>query len=193
MADLSGRAADSLSQLGRQVIFEVFVKRHAAQCSTKLNLLQQHKANRAEHLSLLTSAVMATRTETRQKLRRENLVQIKKERFKKNIEMADKLGDGFSPSYLSQLLSGHRGIGDDVADKIEERLGLESGYLDTPNATSEWNNVLWLWNHQDAEIRVMFSLLAGAMYRKKSLQIRNETDGVGEKVTEGQEEIGRTQ
>lgn len=44
--------------------------------------------------------------------------------------MAEALGDGFSPSYVSQLLSGIRGIGDEVATKIEERLALPPGYLD---------------------------------------------------------------
>jgi hypothetical protein len=191
MADFRGRAADSFGKVGSEVCLEVFVKRHAVQCSTKLNIVQQRQANRVKYLSLITSLVMATRTEIRQKLRRENLAQVKKERFKKNIDMADELGEGFSPSYLSQLLGGHRGIGDDVADKIEDRLGLERGYLDTPNATADFNKVLWLWNHQDNEIRVMFSLLAGAMYRKKLLQTRNEEDGVGEKEDEGQEEGGQ--
>lgn len=73
---------------------------------------------------------MANRTETRQKLRRDNLARLKKTRFKTSVALADKLGEGFSPSYISQLLGGHRGIGDEVADKIEERLGLPNGYLD---------------------------------------------------------------
>lgn len=34
------------------------------------------------------------------------------------------------PSYISQLLNGHRNIGEKAAKKIEEKVGLESGYLD---------------------------------------------------------------
>lgn len=48
--------------------------------------------------------------------------------------MSEALGDGFSPSYVSQLLSGTRGIGDEVATKIEDRLGLSPGYLDHESA-----------------------------------------------------------
>lgn len=130
MAYFSGGAADSLGKLGRHMGLEVFVQSHVAKCSTELNTAQQHKANRAKYFSLLPFAAMANRTETRQKLRRENLAKLKKTRFKTSVALADKLGEGFSASYISQLLSGHRGIGDDVADKIEERLGLANGYLD---------------------------------------------------------------
>lgn len=130
VAYFRGGAADSLGKLGRKMVLEVFVQRHVAKCSTKLNILQQHVANRANYFSRLSFGVMANRTETRQKLRRDNLAKLRKAHFRTSIALADKLGEGFSASYISQLLSGHRGIGDDVADKIEERLGLVNGYLD---------------------------------------------------------------
>ena len=34
------------------------------------------------------------------------------------------------PSYISQLLNGHRNIGEKAARKIEEKAGLETGFLD---------------------------------------------------------------
>lgn len=130
VANFGGGATNGLRQISSKMGLQVFVQRHKAKCSTKLNILQQHGANRANYLSLLPFAAMANRTETRQKLRRDNLAKLKKTRFKTSVALADRLGDGFSASYISQLLSGHRGIGDDVADKIEERLGLVNGYLD---------------------------------------------------------------
>lgn len=78
-----------------------------------------------------------SRTENRQKLRRENFAKIRAARFKTSAALAEALGDGFAPSYVSQLLSGHRGIGDEVADKIEARLELPSGTLDSQSDTIE--------------------------------------------------------
>lgn len=69
------------------------------------------------------------RAEVRAKVRRENFAKLKAH-YKTNAALAEKLGAGFSPSYVSQLLSGHRSIGDDVADKIEERLACQAGFLD---------------------------------------------------------------
>src|SRR5574340_1235222 len=71
------------------------------------------------------------RTELRQKMRRDNLATVRA-RYRTNAALSEALGEGFSPSFVSQLLGGHRGIGDDVADKIEARLNLEPGYLDRP-------------------------------------------------------------
>lgn len=70
------------------------------------------------------------RAEKRHQIRRENLARVKRERFTTAAAMIEQLGEGFGSSYVSQLLRGHRGIGDDVADKIEERLGLPPDYLD---------------------------------------------------------------
>lgn len=70
------------------------------------------------------------RTEIRNSLRRDNFAKIRSERFKTSVALVNKLGEGFSPSFVSQLLNGHRGIGDEIADKIEKRLGLLAGYLD---------------------------------------------------------------
>lgn len=69
------------------------------------------------------------RTALRQKVRRDAF-KILRDRFRSNVEMSEALGEGFAPSFVSQLLNGHRGIGDDVATKIEERLGLSMGCLD---------------------------------------------------------------
>lgn len=90
--------------------------------------MQQHFAYRAKISKPLPLVVMK-RTESRQRLRRERFATLKK-RFKTNAALSDALGEGFSPSFVSQLLSGHRGIGDDVADKIEKRLGLKAGFMD---------------------------------------------------------------
>lgn len=39
---------------------------------------------------------------------------------------------GMNPSYYSQIKSGKKAIGDDIARKVERALGLDRGYLDTP-------------------------------------------------------------
>lgn len=39
---------------------------------------------------------------------------------------------GISPGYLSQILSGHRQMGDQTADKIEKAVGLAAGQLSSP-------------------------------------------------------------
>lgn len=83
--------------------------------------MQQLLANRGNVSNRLSFRTM-NRTEMRHKIRREALAQIKAQKFKTNAALSDALGEGFSPSYISQLLSGHRGIGDEVATKIEERL-----------------------------------------------------------------------
>lgn len=98
-----------------------------ANISTAQNIRQQHHANRLKISALLPFGM--DRTQLRQARRRTAFKAIK-ERFKTNQALADALGEGFSPSYVSQLLSGHRGIGDEVADKIENRLGLTPGKLD---------------------------------------------------------------
>lgn len=90
--------------------------------------MQQHDADRLMDSSALTSAAM-DRTTLRQHARREAFKRIR-QGFKSNVALAEALGDGFSPSYVSQLLNGHRGIGDDVATKIEDRLGIAPNMLD---------------------------------------------------------------
>lgn len=49
-------------------------------------------------------------------------------RFEKQHEMAAALG--LAPAHLSQMKSGHRTIGNDSADRIEQGLGLDAGALD---------------------------------------------------------------
>lgn len=91
--------------------------------------MQQHFAYRGIVSKKLPLPPM-NRTEIRQKARREAFAKIRAMRFKTNAALSEALGDGFAPSYVSQLLSGHRGIGDDVATKIEDRLELPRGWLD---------------------------------------------------------------
>lgn len=97
--------------------------------------MQQHFAYRTT-VSNSLHLVRMDRTEKRNRLRREALTKIKT-KFKSNVALANALGDEFSPSYVSQLLNGHRGIGDDVATKIEERLKLRRGYLDEEKQTEQ--------------------------------------------------------
>jgi len=92
-----------------------------------LNLFQQQFANRYAVSALLVFGM--DRTKARQQKRQAAFVALRA-RFKTNVEFSDALGEGFSPSYVSQLLNGIRGIGDDVATKIEERLGLRPNHLD---------------------------------------------------------------
>lgn len=39
---------------------------------------------------------------------------------------------GIDPTYLSQILNGHRSMGEKSARKLEGQIGLESGYFDNP-------------------------------------------------------------
>lgn len=98
-------------------------------------MLQQHSANRV-FVSNALPLLSMNRTEKRARLRRERFAELRA-RYKTSQAFSDALGDGFSPSYVSQLLSGHRGIGDDVAEKIEERLSLDEGFLDEHAAMPE--------------------------------------------------------
>lgn len=84
-----------------------------------------HRTNVSNSLHLFRMG----RSENRNRVRREAFVRIKAQ-YKSNVALANALGDEFSPSYVSQLLNGHRGIGDDVATKIEDRLKLPKGELD---------------------------------------------------------------
>lgn len=69
------------------------------------------------------------RAKIRNETRRLALRALRK-RFSSNKAMAEALGEDFSPSFLSQLLNGHRGIGDELASKIEHRLRLANGFID---------------------------------------------------------------
>lgn len=55
------------------------------------------------------------------------------------VDLADRLGDQFSPSYLHQLTDSkrHRNISERTARLIEERLGWPSGTLDVPLSFKE--------------------------------------------------------
>lgn len=50
--------------------------------------------------------------------------------YKRNAEFCEKIE--MNPTYFSQIKTGRKAIGDDRARRIEEALGLQRGYLDTP-------------------------------------------------------------
>lgn len=93
---------------------------------------QQHEANRPRFSIKLCFGM--DRVKQRQEKRKASFQRLRNA-YRSNTELAETLGDGFSDSYVSQLLRGHRGIGDDVADKIESRLGLDHGWLDRDHST----------------------------------------------------------
>lgn len=159
---------------------------------------QQHYANRLAKGLLIRFRDM-NRVETRQKTRRANFARLRR-KFKTAAQMADVLGEGFGSSYISQLLSGHRGIGDDVADKIEARLGLPSMWLDQEDKgerQADWDKLVWLFEHADNEVSVMLTLLTTVMYEKKRRQFDHQSKEVGEvgrdtnRITDAHD--GRTQ
>lgn len=45
------------------------------------------------------------------------------------VEFCDRIN--MNPSYFSQIKSGKKAIGDDIARKVEEKLGLPRGYMDS--------------------------------------------------------------
>ena len=100
--------------------------------STALNSKQQRNAN-SPRFSITLCFGMDRVTQRKEK-RRASFRSLRST-FRSNTEFAEALGDGFSDSYVSQLLSGHRSIGDEVADKIESRLALDPGWLDQDHST----------------------------------------------------------
>lgn len=82
------------------------------------------------------------RAEKRHQVRRDNLKRVQLARYKTVAAMIEDLGEGFGSSYVSQLMRGHRGIGDDVADKIEDRLDLPQGYLDIDMGDPDLNDAI---------------------------------------------------
>lgn len=143
-----------------------------------LNTLQQHSAGRSGLNKLLAFADMTNRTEQRHKVRRSNFERVIKSRFKTKAALSAFLGEGFSPSYISQLLSGHRGIGDEVADKIESRLGLPSGYLDRqaderlPAPTTERTMILREWDYllPDEQAKIVNEIKQKAAHNQRVMQ-----------------------
>lgn len=91
-----------------------------------LNKMQQRDANRLKFSDALPFGM--GKLEARQEHRRLKLLELRGQ-HKTSAAFSSALGEGFSASYVSQLLSGHRGIGDDVAEKIENRLGVP-GWFD---------------------------------------------------------------
>lgn len=66
--------------------------------------------------------------------RRENLARLIAEHG--TIERLALLADK-SPSYLSQLKNGHRGMGHSTARNLEKKMGLSAGWMDQPHDASE--------------------------------------------------------
>jgi phage repressor protein C with HTH and peptisase S24 domain len=64
-----------------------------------------------------------------QKIRRDNLNRLLG-REASQAALGRKLA--MAPAYVHQLLKGHRGIGEDVARKIEQHAGLPNGWMDQP-------------------------------------------------------------
>lgn len=129
LTDQNWMHADFPCEISGGLVGEVLVEVHGRKISTELINMQQHFAYRGMVSKKLPLPPM-NRTEVRQRIRREAFAKIRATKFKTNAALSEALGEGFAPSYVSQLLSGHRGIGDEVATKIEDRLSLPRGWLD---------------------------------------------------------------
>lgn len=66
--------------------------------------------------------------ETRE-IRLENLMALAAG-YKRNFEFCETIG--MNPTYFSQVKTGRKAIGDELARRIEQALNLQRGYLDTP-------------------------------------------------------------
>lgn len=60
-------------------------------------------------------------------IRLNNLIALAS-KYRRVVEFCERIG--MQPSYFSQLKSERKSVGDDLARKIEEKLGLQRGYLD---------------------------------------------------------------
>ena len=62
-------------------------------------------------------------------IRRENLMELAKQYKRQNIfcEMIE-----MNPSYMSQIKSRRKNVGDQIARMVEKKLGLPHGYMDLP-------------------------------------------------------------
>lgn len=67
-------------------------------------------------------------------IRLENLLALAK-REGQDLEFCKRID--MNPSYLPQLKSRSKAVGDKIARKIEEKLGLERGYMDTVHSDDE--------------------------------------------------------
>lgn len=106
-----------------------------------------------------------------------------------------------NPAYFSQLKSGKKAIGDDLARRIERTLGLPRGYLDTPKSTAKNDSAIPVEtlglayaiesldaNVRDCLSRLIYSLAADAAKNKQenrteqvvmpfSIEIKGESNG----------------
>lgn len=107
------------------------------QFSAVLNPGQQHLA---KPRALATRYALAMSMQTSKDIRRANLrmaVDHWLHQGKKQKEVALQLG--VADSYLTQMLSGFRGIGDSAARKLESSLGMQRGALDAQ--WESWDSV----------------------------------------------------
>lgn len=86
-----------------------------------------------------------------------------------------RLHDGVDPTYISQLLNGHRSFGERAARKMEERLSLVRGWFDLPDEIDEGDDqylqeAVTLLRQLDTrgKIEAIGALKAIAVSRKKS-------------------------
>lgn len=54
--------------------------------------------------------------------------------YKRNTLFCERIG--MNPTYFSQVKTGRKAVGDELARRIESTLGLPRGYLDTPKTES---------------------------------------------------------
>lgn len=55
--------------------------------------------------------------------------------YKRNSQFCERIG--MNPTYFSQVKTGRKSIGDELARRIEQSLGLPRGYLDTPKTDKQ--------------------------------------------------------
>lgn len=79
--------------------------------------------------------------------------------------------EGVDPTYVSQLLNGHRGFGEKAARKMEELVGWARGYLDTGvSFTPDQMMIAEMWPHLPQEKRAeMLDRMAQDPARYKAL------------------------
>jgi hypothetical protein len=112
--------------------------------------------------------------------RRQKLIELRDSRCGgKVVCVAKRIGR--EPSYVSRMMypdgkAGKKRIGDDIMDVIETAFGLPRGWIDglstqPDQKIEEWEKIVWLWEHADDEVRLMLSLLTGAMYERKRKEL----------------------
>lgn len=132
--------------------------------------------------------------------RRKRLKQVIEDRF--DGRLVDFIArTGINAGELYGLLR-QKSFGEKKARALERQAGLSTGYLDgkdgpdilDPDRRELWGKVLWLWNHADPEIMMMFTMLVGAMYHKKAQELLINHDAQqGAGNTGGNNNVGAMQ